>query len=92
MSEGPNLGMPAATRWKSQQSYELVNGQGGLTNDRSQRSLGDFCVIGNGQPAMWCGKLPQYDVTAALTILLIPDLAKRFDRLPAKTVGSGLTG
>ena len=59
---------------------ELFNRQPSLSNDRTQRSLGNSLMIGNGQASVWWDLLPQDHVAASLSVEHISDLFQGLDR------------
>ncbi|GIX00978.1 MAG: hypothetical protein KatS3mg111_4310 [Pirellulaceae bacterium] len=64
----------------SQKVIELFNCQSSLSNDRTQCSLGNFLVIGNGQTSVWWVRLPQNHVATSLSVQVIADLLKGLNR------------
>ena len=54
--------------------FEFPNGQACLSDDRTQRPLGNFLMVGNGQASVWWGLLPQNHVATALPVEHITDL------------------
>lgn len=52
---------------RSEKVIELLDGQAGLSNDRSQCPLGNFPVVGHGQASVWWNLQSQNHVAACPT-------------------------
>jgi len=52
----------------SEKFSEFLDGQACLSDDRTQRPLGNFLMVGNGQAAIGWGLLPKNHVAASLPI------------------------
>jgi len=64
-----------------QQSNELLDCDAGLSDQRSQRTLGDRPMVRNYKATVGWVTTPKNDVTAALPIALVPELLERSNDL-----------
>ena len=79
--------MLGSARSASKERNEVFDRDAGLADERAQRALGHFSMVGNREPAIRRSGVAEDDVAAPLPIDLVPELTEGGDNLAPRDAG-----